>query len=146
MCFTKNQAPIDKIFQPTPYIQTFKRSFHDGRDEFPILMNEGSGMRYKNSFLVDANQVMDLKNGVEWSHAHRAEFKISIHPNYDMADIRDTSINIHAGFKSSIRVNTNQLESDSAIKKLDVKKRNCKLSVEYDGLLIFQYYSRLLKY
>ena len=143
MCFTKNQAPTDSIFQSTPYIETFKSVFLENRDEFPILKNLGSGTRYKNSLLIDANQVMDLKNGMRWNQTRRATFKLAIHPNYDMADMRDTGTNIVAGYKTTVRVNTIQLESNSAIKRLPLKKRNCKFDMEYDGLSIFQSYSRL---
>ena len=142
LCFTKNQAPIDHIYRDRPYMQTFKRVFLKGRDEFTILNNMGSGRRYKNSFLINANQVMDLRRGQKWDQIKQATFRLGIHSNYDMPEIRDTSIKIDAGFKTLVRVNTMQLESEKNIRNVDIKKRKCRFSDEYDELYLFKNYSR----
>ena len=142
ICFTKGQAPVHEIYRTTPYFKMFNATFLSERDAFPVLKNKGSGMRYKNSFLINANQVMDLKNGLAWNQNKRAIFRLGVHPNIDMPEIRDMSIKIYAGFKTTVRVNTMQLESDDSIKKFDVKTRNCKFISESDELLIFKSYSR----
>ena len=144
MCFTKNQAPVSEIYHSTEYMKTFTDVFLGGRDDFAISNNMGSGRRYKTSFLINANQVMDMKNGLKWNQLKEAEFRVGIHPNWDMPEIRDTSIKIDAGFKTIIRVNAIQLESDQSIKDLDIERRNCKFSSEYNGMSIFKTYSRYI--
>ena len=142
ICFTKNQAPINDIYRNLSYIKTFKDTFLKQRDEFPVLKNMGSGMRYKNTFLINANQVMDLKRGLKWNRTKQATFRLGIQPNHDMPEIRDTSIKIDAGFKTTIRVNAMQLESRKLIADVDVKKRKCRFPNESDNLLLFKRYSR----
>ena len=142
ICFTKNQAPLNDIYGNLSYIKTFKDTFLKERDEFPILKNMGSGMRYKNAFLINANQVMDLKRGSKWNRTKQAKFRLGIHPNHDMPEIRDTSIKIDAGFKTTIRVSAMQLESQKSIRDVDVKKRKCRFATESDNLFIFKRYSR----
>ena len=142
LCFTQNQAPIDDIFKPTKYIETFKDIFHSNKTESSILKNKGSGMRYKKSFMINANRVMDLKNGIEWNDTQRAIFRLAFHPNFDAPNIRDTSINVFAGYKTTIRLNTMQLESDEYVQKLDLQKRKCRFEFENDNLTLFKSYSR----
>ena len=142
ICFTKNQAPINDIYRNLSYIKTFKDTFLKQRDEFPVLKNMGSGMRYKNTFLINANQVMDLKRGLKWNRTKQAKFRLGIHPNHDMPEIRDTSIKIDAGFKTTIRVNAMQLESQQSIRDVNVEKRKCRFSTESDNLVMFKRYSR----
>ena len=149
LCFSKNQAPVDNIYRDRSYMSTFKHVFLKERDAFPILTNMGSGQRYKNAFLLNANQVMDLRRGLKWQQVKQATFQLGIHSNHDMAEIRDSSIKIDAGFKTLIRVNTMQLESQSNIRNIPIKKRNCRFSFESDNLYIFKTYSRygyLFKY
>ena len=146
MCFTKNQAPVNKIYRPTEYMKAFTGVFLSNRDNFTILKNMGSGRRYKTSFLINANQVMDMRNGRRWNQTKKAEFRIGIHPNFDMPEIRDTSIKIDAGFKTTIRVNAVQLKSDQSIEDLDVRRRGCKFRSESQGLSIFKTYSRYFSF
>ena len=142
LCFTKNQAPLDNIYRNMPYMQTFKETFIKERDKFPISNNMGSGRRYKNAFLLNANQIMDLRRGRKWDQTKQATFRLGIHSNYDMPEIRDTSIKIDAGFKTLIRVNTMQLQSEPNIRNVPIKKRNCRFSSESENLFIFRNYSR----
>ena len=142
MCFTKNQAPVDTIYRPTEYMKTFKEAFLSDRDDFTILKNRGSGKRYKTIFLINANQVMDMRNGLKWNRTDPSEFLIGIHPNLDMPIIRETGIKIDAGFKTMIRVNAIQLKSDKSIKRLDVRRRGCKFREESKDMSIFKVYSR----
>ena len=142
LCFTQNHAPINKIFKPTKYIETFKKIFHSNETKKPITKNKGSGMRYKKSFLINANRVMDLKNGIDWNDTQRAIFRLALHPNFDVPNIRDTSINIFAGYRTTIRLNTIQLESDDSVQELDLKKRECRFEFENDNLTLFNSYSR----
>ena len=144
MCFTKNQAPLSEIYRPTEYMRTFEDKFLSNRDEFTLLKNMGSGMRYKTSFLINANQIMEMKNGVEWNQGRQAVFRISIHPNFDMPEIRDTSIKISAGYKTTIKVNAIQLHSDISIAALDIERRKCKFSWESKDMALFKTYSRYL--
>ena len=142
LCFTKNQAPVDNIYTDRSYIQIFKDVFLKERDEFPILKNMGSGRRYKNTFLLNADQVMDLRRGMKWKQTKQATFRLGINSNYDMPEIRDTSIKIDAGYKTLVRVNTMQLESQESIRTIDIKRRNCRFSFESEKLYIFKNYSR----
>ena len=142
LCFTKNQAAVENIYIDMPYIKTFKDVFLKERDEFPILKNMGSGRRYKNSFLLNANQVMDLRRGLKWMQTKQATFRLGVHSNYDMPEIRDTSIKIDAGYKTLVRINTMQLESQQSIRNVDIKKRKCRFSFESERLFIFRNYSR----
>ena len=142
LCFTKNQAPLDNIYRDRPYIQTFNDVFLKERDEFPVSKNMGSGQRYKNSFLINANQVMDLRRGVTWKQTKQASFRLGINSNHDMPEMRDTSIKIDAGYKTLVRVHTMQLESQESIRTLTIVKRNCRFSFESERLLIFKHYSR----
>ena len=140
MCFTKNQGPVDDIYKSTPYITTFNKTLLVDREQFLIPKNMGSGMRYKTSFLINANQVMDLKKGLKWNETKRATFRVAIHPNFDMPEIRDTGIKVFAGYKTTIRVNTMQLESEENVKEKD--DRRCKFETEHDDLSLFKTYSR----
>ena len=83
MCFTKNLAPIKDIYRSSLYLENFNETFLSGWDVFPILPNFGSGMKYKNSFLIDASRAMDLKNGLNWNKTNRAVFRIGVHNNFD---------------------------------------------------------------
>ena len=142
MCVTKNQAPVNKIYRPTDYIKTFSDAFLSSRDNFTMLKNMGTGRRYKTSFLINANRVWDMRNGIEWNVSKRAEFRLAIHPNFDMPEMRDTSIKIDAGFKTTIKVNAIQLESDPSIEDLDINRRQCKFKSESEDMTIFRTYSR----
>ena len=142
ICFTKNQAPVNEIYRQTKYIKTFTDAFLSNRDNFTLLKNMGSGRRYKTAFVINANRVMDMRNGIEWNQTKRAEFRLGIHPNFDMPEIRDTSIKIDAGFKTTIKVNAIQLESDKSIEDLDIDRRKCKFRSESEGMAIFKTYSR----
>ena len=144
ICFTKNQAPVKEIYRPTEYIATFTEAFLSNRDNFTILKNVGSGRRYKTSFLINANRILDLRNGVEWNQGMQAEFRLGIHPNFDMPEIRDTSIKVDAGFKTTVKVNAIQLVSDPSIEDLDIDRRNCKFRSESEGMAIFKTYSRYI--
>ena len=99
-------------------------------------------MRYKKSFLINANRVMDLKSGIEWNDTQRAIFRLALHPNFDAANIRDTSINVFAGYRTTIRLHTIQLESDDSVQHLDLRKRQCRFEFENDNLTLFNSYSR----
>ena len=125
-----------------PYMQAFKNTFLKGRDEFSISNNMGSGRRYKNAFLLNANQVMDLRRGIKWRQTKQATFRLGINSDYDMPEIRDTSIKIDAGYKTLVRVNTVQLESQDSIRTIDIRRRNCRFSSESEKLYIFKNYSR----
>ena len=142
LCYTQNHAPIDDIFKPTKYIQTFKQIFHWNEAKRTIMKNKGSGMRYKKSFMINANRVMDLKNGIEWNDTQRAVFRLALHPNFDIPNIRDTSINVFAGYKTTIRLNTMQLESDESVRDLDSEKRGCRFEFQHENLALFNSYSR----
>ena len=142
LCFTQNHAPIDDIFKPTKYLHTFKQIFHSQQTRTPIIKNKGSGMRYKKSFMINANRVMDLKNGIAWNDTQQATFRLAFHPNFDVPNLRDTSINVFVGYKTTIRLNTMQLESDASIQHLDLKKRECRFEFEHDNLTLFNSYSR----
>ena len=141
-CFTQNHAPIDDIFKSTEYIKTFKKTFHSNEAKMPIMKNKGSGMRYKKSFLINANRVMDLRNGIQWNDTQRAIFRLALHPNFDLPNIRDASINVFAGYKTTIRLNTMQLESDESVKGLELQKRGCRFEFEHENLTLFKSYSR----
>ena len=99
-------------------------------------------MRYKKSFMINANRVMDLKNGIAWNDTQQATFRLAFHPNFDVPNLRDTSINVFAGYKTTIRLNTMQLESDASIQHLDLTKRECRFEFEHDNLTLFNSYSR----
>ena len=142
MCFTKNLAPIKDIYHSSRYLENFHETFLSGRDIFPMLKNFGSGMRYKNSFLVDASRAMDLKNGLKWNKTKRAIFRIGVQNNFDMPEIHDTSIKVFAGYKTTIRVNAMQLESDEGINNVELAKRQCRFDYESDDLYLFKSYSR----
>ena len=85
---------------------------------------------------------MDLKNGVEWNATQRAIFRLALHPNFDVPNIRDSSFNLFAGYKTTIRVNTIQLRSDDSVKELNLQKRKCRFEFEHDNLKLFNSYSR----
>ena len=123
-------------------MKTFTDAFLSNRDNFTMLRNVGSGRRYKTSFLINANRARDMRKGVEWNQNKKAEFRLGIHPNFDMPEIRDTSIKIDAGFKTTIKVNAIQLESDPSIEELDIKRRQCKFKSESEDMTIFKTYSR----
>ena len=142
LCFSKNQGKIDEIYKSTQYIRLFKDVFLASRDQAPISKNLGSGMRFKYSFLVDANRVMDLKSGVYWNKTSQAMFKIALHQPHDMPDILDGSIEIPAGKKVILKVHTIQLESEPTVKSVKSAKRMCKFPDENDDLSIFRWYSR----
>ena len=142
LCFTQNRAPLDDIFKPTKYFKTFKKVFHSNETKTPIIKHKGSGRRYKKSFLINANRVMDLKNGIEWNDTQRAIFRLALHPNLDAANIRDTSINVFAGYRTTIRLHTIQLESDDSVQHLDLERRKCRFEFENDNLTLFNSYSR----
>ena len=142
MCFTRNQAPIDTIYRSSSYIETFKDTFLSDRDTFPNMKIKGRGVKYKDAFLVTSNVAMDLKNGLTWKKTGRSMFKLGIQPRNEMPEIRQNSIDIQAGYKTTIWVNIMQLESDTQIKILDVKRRKCKFPSESDELRIFNEYSR----
>lgn len=145
MCFTTNLAPVYDIYRPTPYIKTLNETFMLGREESPILKNMGSGMRYKNTFLIDAGRVFNLKRGLKWSETKRALFHVGVHQNTDMPEVRDTSIEVYSGYKTTIRVNAVQLESNPKIILMrNLAKRNCKFEAESDGLYMFKTYSRYI--
>ena len=144
LCFTKNQAPVNEIYRPTEYMKIFTGTFLNNRDNFTMLKSMGSGRRYKTSFLINANRIMDLRNGVEWNQSKQAEFRLGINPNYDMPEIRDSSIKIDAGFKTTINVNAIQLESDPSIEDLGIDRRKCKFRFESEGMTIFKTYSRYI--
>ena len=141
LCFTQNQGPIDEIFKTSSYIKTFKKTFYSEETHNTIRKHKGSGMRYKKSFLINANRVMDLKNGMDWNDTKRATFRVALHPNFDMPNIRDTGIIVLAGHKTTIRVNTMQLESDETVKDLDLQKRGCRFEFEQGNLELFESYS-----
>ena len=142
LCFTQNRAPLDDIFKPTQYFKSFKNVFHSNETKTRIMKHKGSGRRYKKSFLVNANRVMDLKNGIEWNDTQTAIFQLALHPNFDMPNIRDTSIDLFAGYKTTIHVNTMQLESDEGIIDLDYEKRGCRFEFEHGEMTLFNSYSR----
>ena len=142
LCFTQNLAPLDDIFQPTRYFKTFKQAFYSNETKTQIIKNKGSGRRYKKSFLINANRVMDLKNGIEWNDTQTAIFQLAMHPNFDAPNIRDASIDVFAGYKTTIRVSTLQLESDESIKDLYAEKRGCRFEFEHDNMTLFKSYSR----
>ena len=89
LCFTQNRAPLDDIFKPTKYFKSFKKVFHSIETKTPIIKHKGSGRRYKKSFLINANRVMDLKNGIEWNDTQTAIFQLALHHNFDMPNIVD---------------------------------------------------------
>ena len=99
-------------------------------------------MRYKKSFLMNANRVMDLRNGIQWNDTQKAIFRLALHPNFDLPNIRDASINVFAGYKTTIRLNTMQLESDESVKGLELQKRGCRFEFEHENLTLFKSYSR----
>ena len=142
MCFTKNQAPVDEIYRTTQYTKAFTDAFLGDRDNFNISKNVGSGKRYKTTFLINANQVMDMKNGMKWNLTDQAVFQLGVHAQYDMPEIRDTGIQVEAGFKTIIKLNAIQLESDPSVQDLKVERRNCRFPSESDGMTIFKTYSR----
>ena len=144
MCITKNQAPAHEIFRPTEYMKMFTDVFFRDRDNFNISKNIGSGMRYKTAFLINANQFMDMKNGLKWNERTHAEFRLAIHAHYDMPEIRDSSIKIFSGFKTIIRVNAIELESEPSVQELNLKRRGCKFPSESEGMTIFKTYSRYI--
>ena len=144
MCFTKNQAPLAEIYRQTKYMEIFNDSFLRHRDNFTILKNMGSGMRYKNEFLINANQVMDMKKGMRWDQTKHAVFRLGIHGNHDMPEIRDTGIKIKSGLKTVIMVNAIQLESDPSVQDLNVKQRKCRFESEFESMTIFKTYSRYI--
>ena len=135
---------MNEIYRPTEFMKTFTNAFLSNRDNFTILKNVGSGRRYKTSFLINANRAMDMRNGVEWDQGKKAEFRLGIHPNFDMPEIRDTSIKIDAGFKTTIKVNAIQLESDPSIEELELNRRRCKFRSESEDMTIFKTYSRYI--
>ena len=142
MCFTKNQAPLSDIYSPTEYMNIFNDAFLNDRDIFENMKNKGSGMRYKTAFVINADQVMDMKKGMKWNAAKKATFRLGIHGIFDMPEIRDTGIKINAGLKTIIRVNAIELESDPSVQDLKVKQRKCKFKEESEGMPILKRYSR----
>ena len=142
MCFTRNGAATDAIYKSSPYLEQFKKIFLSGRENDVIVKNKGSGTRFQFSFVIDGKRVMDMKNGVKWNKTKRATFKLAIHSTKDMADIRDTSVKISAGYKTTIRVNGMELFSDQMVEGVDVKKRECKFENENENLDVFKWYSR----
>ena len=143
MCFTKNQGQIDDIYKSAPYIGLFKEVFLAERSEFPISKNMGSGVRFKYSFMLDANRVMDLKNGIHWNQTTGpVMFRIALHHPNDIPDIRDGSYRVSAGNKIVIRVNANSLQSDPQVKSIKLEKRQCKFPEENEDLSVFRWYSR----
>lgn len=92
--------------------------------------------------MINANRVMDLRNGIEWNGTQKATFRFSLHPNLNMPNIRDTGIQIFAGYKTTFRAISLQLESDASVKELDIQKRRCRFGFENDDLEIFSAYSR----
>ena len=143
LCFTRNQGQPDNIYKPTRYVGLFKDVFLAGRDEFPISKNDGSGIQFKYTFMVDANRVMDLKSGVLWNQTTEpAVFKVALHQPHDIADIRTGSYKILAGNRIVIRVKATELQSDLSVKSVKLAKRNCKFPDENDALSIFKWYSR----
>ena len=146
MCFTRNGAPTELIYKSSPYLEHFKRIFLSGRENDVVVPNKGSGTRFQFSFVIDGKRVMDLKNGVKWNKTKRATFALAIHSTKDMADIRDTSVKISAGYKTTIRVNGMELFSDHMVKGVDVKKRECKFENENENLRVFKWYSRYVMF
>ena len=146
MCFTKNQAPLTDIYSPTEYMRIFNDTFLHDRDDFTNMKNKGSGMRYKTAFVINANQVMDMKKGMKWNKTKKATFRLGIHGILDMPEIRDTGIKINAGLKTIIRVNTIEVESDPSVEDLPVEKRMCKFNAETDGMTLLKRYSRYIFY
>ena len=142
MCFTKNSAPTKEIYKQTRYIKAFSEVFLKGRDEFNVSNNDGSGKGFKYSFVVDAQRVMDLRNGLNWNQTKPATFSIALHQAYDMPDIRDDSFDVSAGFRTIVRVNAFQLQSSDEVESMDLTKRNCKFDDEIDIRSPFKRYSR----
>ena len=91
---------------------------------------------------INANRVMDLKNGIAWNDTQQATFRLAFHPNFDVPNLRDTSINVFAGYRTTIRLHTIQLESDESVQHLDLEKRKCRFQFENDNLTLFNSYSR----
>ena len=142
MCLTKNLAPIHDIFQDTLYLRTFYETFLSDRNNFTIIKINANRLKFKDSFLIDSHRIMDLRSGLQWNNSKKAVFQISMQHNFDMPSMRETSVKIYAGYKTTLRVNAIQLKTDLAIKNLDIDKRKCKFSFEFDGLSLFKSYSR----
>ena len=142
MCFTKNGASSSDIYKDTEYIRTFREVFLKGRNNLGISKNEGSGEGFKYTFMIDAQKVMDLKNGLNWNQTKQATFRIALHQGFDIPDIRDSSLKVRAGFKTTLRVSAFELQSDGPVKEIQLSKRNCKFEDESNKQSPFRRYSR----
>ena len=142
ICFTRNQGSLHDIYKMNPYIKGFENTFLHGRDQLAVQKNKGNGPRFKYSFMIDANRVMDLRKGPEWNDTEVAKFKLSIHSANDMSDTRNLAIDAAAGHKTVIKVNAIQLVSDESVRGIKIRKRGCRFNDENDNLALFKWYSR----
>ena len=141
--FTRNNANLDIIYQPSAYMNDFKKTMLFNRNISTIRRIKGSGINHQYSFLINANRYKDLKRGVNWNRTARPELKLALHSPFDIPDIKGIGVQIYPGYLTTIRVNTLQLKSNEHIRGLDIKKRQCKFADERQGLKIVKRYSRI---
>ena len=146
LCLTRNAESQDNIFQPSYYMDTFKKTFlHENfKQHVRYIGNEVSNRQF--ALVVDGNRHHDLKSGLSWNISTRTPFHISVHSPNDIADIRQWDnevIEVQAGYITTIRIHIVQLISDPSVRSLKLQKRGCRFPDENKDLSVFKWYSKV---
>ena len=131
------------MLKPTTYTSEFKKTMLSGRENDSIRFNNGSGIQYQYTLLVDTNRHNDFKRGIFWKNKSKTNLQLGIHSPNDIADIKGTGIDIYPGYETTIRINFQELYSDPSIRSIEPIKRQCKFDDENEDIGVFKWYSRV---
>ena len=123
MCFTRNGGNFDRMFKPNQYSSSFKNIMLSGKGDEPVRFNHGSGSQYQYTFIVDTNRQFDFKRGKLWKNQLKTDLLLGVHSPYDIADIKESGVEIHTGYETTIRVNLQELYSNPEIRSTSPIKR-----------------------
>ena len=104
-----------------------------------------SSSEHEFGFLIDGNRFKDMRRGLDWNELAKAEFHVSVHSPYDLADIRgiwSKKILIKTGYVTTLRVDQVQTKTAEMARLMDEKKRGCRFNDENSELPNFHWYSK----
>lgn len=100
------------------YLRSFNRVFHHADDGGDVSLSQGAG----NSFSMD--MVLDTHYS-RVDGARKGRFRLALNSEHDFFAVRDSSIFLRPGTKTSIRVEPALYEATEQFKALPVETRKC---------------------
>ena len=142
LCTSRNGDGIERIFRQSNHLSTFKKAFHPKKYKQQTERIEQDRTRQHFTFVMDRSTYKDMKRGMEWNQSTTSEFKVSIHSPHNVADIRGWVNQIFTaptGLITTIKITPSEMKSETSVREIDVKKRNCRFSDESDDLNSFKW-------